>query len=100
MVEQYDAYEPLPGSHINGKLTLGENIGDLGGVRIAYAAFQRALAASALPEPIDGLTAQPRFFIAHAQVWRSIIRDEALLLGLLCDPHSPPRYRGIRPSSN
>ena len=100
MVEQFDAYEPLPGSHINGKLTLGENIGDLGGVRIAYAAFQRALAASARPEPIDGLSAEQRFFIAHAQVWRSIIRDEALLVRLLTDPHSPARYRANGPLSN
>jgi len=69
-------------------------------VRIAYAAFQRALAASARPEPIDGLSAEQRFFIAHAQVWRSIIRDEALLVRLLTDPHSPARYRANGPLSN
>jgi predicted metalloendopeptidase len=100
MVQQYDGYEPLPGQHVNGKLTLGENIGDLGGVRIAFAAFQRALAASGRPDPIDHFTAEQRFFIAHAQVWRSVMRDEALLVRLLTDPHSPPQYRVNGPLSN
>jgi predicted metalloendopeptidase len=100
MVQQYDGYEPLPGQHVNGKLTLGENIGDLGGVRIAFAAFQRALAAKGRPDPIDHFTAEQRFFIAHAQVWRSVMRDESLLVRLLTDPHSPPRYRVNGPLSN
>lgn len=100
VVEQFDAYEPLPGQRINGRLTLGENIGDLGGVRIAYAALQRALEASGRQAPVDGYTAEQRFFLAHAQVWRSRIRDEALLVRLLTDPHSPARYRVIGPLSN
>jgi putative endopeptidase len=99
MVEQFDAYEPLPGHHINGKLTLGENIGDLGGVRIAHAALERALAVGRR-ETIDGYSPEQRFFIAHAQVWRSVIRDEALLVRLLTDPHSPSRYRANGPLSN
>jgi predicted metalloendopeptidase len=100
MVAQFDGYEPLPGNHINGKLTLGENIGDLGGVRIAHAALERALAAKGRPEPVEGYSAEQRFFIAHAQVWRSVMRDEALLVRLLTDPHSPSRYRVIGPLSN
>ena len=100
MVTEFDGYEPLPGHHINGKLTLGENIGDLGGVRIAHAALERALAAKGRPEPVDGYSAEQRFFIAHAQVWRSVMRDEALLVRLLTDPHSPSRYRVIGPLSN
>ena len=100
MVEQFDAYEPLPGQRVNGKLTLGENIGDLGGVKIAYAGLQHALEQSRRRDELDGFTPEQRFFIAHAQVWRTIIRDEAQLLRLLTDPHSPARLRVNGPLSN
>ena len=93
IVAQYSAYEPLPGLHINGELTQGENIADNGGLKIAYAAFQKALAKH--PEDankkIDGFTPDQRFFLAWAQIWRSKQRDEDLKLRLNTDPHSPGR---------
>jgi putative endopeptidase len=85
---------------VNGRLTLGENIGDLGGLAIAYAALQRALAKNARPGPIDGFTPEQRFFLNWAQVWRMTIRDEALRVRLNTDPHSPGKYRVIGPLSN
>jgi putative endopeptidase len=100
LVKQFDAYEPLPGEHINGKLTLGENIGDLGGLRIAFAALQKALAKKGRPAAIDGFTAEQRFFLSWAQVWRGNARDEALRVRLNTDPHSPPKYRAAGPLSN
>ena len=91
IVAQYAAYEPLPGLHINGELTQGENIADNGGLKIAYAAFQKALAKH--PEEankkIDGFTPDQRFFLAWAQIWRANQRDEDLKLRLNTDPHSP-----------
>jgi len=100
IVDQYGAYEPLPGQRINGKLTLGENIGDIGGVKIAWAAFQRMLERKGRPEPIDGFTAEQRFFLGMAQSWRSKLRDEALRVRLNVDPHSPGYYRVLGPLSN
>jgi len=100
VVKQFDAYEPLPGERINGKLTLGENIADLGGLKIAFAALQRALERKGRPAPIDGHTPEQRFFFGHARVWRSLMRDEALRLRLRTDPHSPGRYRVNGPLSN
>jgi endothelin-converting enzyme/putative endopeptidase len=91
--EQYDRYEPIPGTHINGKLTMGENIGDLGGIEMAYAAYKRYTAEHGEPAVIDGLTGDQRFFIAYGQSWRSKIREGALRERLLADPHSPPEYR-------
>jgi endothelin-converting enzyme/putative endopeptidase len=90
---QYDAYEPIAGTHIKGALTMGENIGDLGGVEAAYAAFQRYQAKHGKAPVIDGLTADQRFFIAFAQAWQSKSRDDALRQQLLTDPHSPAKYR-------
>ncbi len=100
IVKQFEAYEPLPGLRINGKLTLGENIGDLGGIKIAWAAFQRALERRGRPAAIDGFTPEQRFFLGLAQSWRGKLRDEALRLRLVIDPHSPGRYRVIGPLSN
>ncbi len=100
IVRQYEAYEPLPGERINGKLTLGENIGDIGGIKIAWAAFQRMLERKGRPEPIDGYTAEQRFFLGLAQSWRNKIRDEALRVRLTIDPHSPAVYRVRGPLSN
>jgi len=90
---QYDAYEPVPGVHINGKLTMGENIGDLGGLEAAYAAWRRYVAQHGEPLVIDGMTGDQRFFIAYAQSWRDKVREGALRQRLLTDPHSPEAYR-------
>jgi putative endopeptidase len=100
VVKQYESYEPLPGQRINGKLTLGENIGDIGGIKIAWAAFQRMLERTGRPAPIDGLSPEQRFFLGLAQSWRNKIRDEALRVRLNIDPHSPAIQRVIGPLSN
>jgi len=92
LVEQYEAYQPLPGQPINGALTLGENIADLAGVIMAFRAWQLSLDGAESPV-IDGFTGAERFFIGYGLSWRSQSRDEHLLKALLSDPHSPPRYR-------
>ena len=89
---QYDQYEPLPGLHVNGKLTLGENIADLAGVVIARKAYHLSLGGKAAPV-LDGLTGDQRFYIAYAQGWRSKMKDEAVRQRVLSNPHSPPEYR-------
>ncbi len=99
IVKQYSEYEPLPGMHINGELTQGENIADDGGVKIAFAALKKALAGKP-QEKIDGFTPEQRFFFGWAQVWRANIRDEALKMRLVTDPHSPTKYRCNGPLSN
>ena len=99
IVKQFSEYEPLPGLHINGDLTQGENIADLGGLKIAYAAFKKATAGKP-QDKIDGLTPDQRFFLAFAQIWRAKQRDEDLKLRLNTDPHSPAHYRVIGPLSN
>ena len=90
---QYDAYEPVPGTHIKGQLTMGENIGDLGGIEAAYAAFQRYQAKHGKAPVIDGLTGDQRFFLSFAQAWQSKTREDAQRQHLLTDPHSPAKYR-------
>jgi putative endopeptidase len=100
IVKQFDAYEALPGEHINGKLTLGENIGDLGGLEIAYAAMQKALQKKGRSAPIDSFTPEQRFFLNWAQIWRETIRPEALRVMINTNPHSPNKYRVIGPLSN
>jgi putative endopeptidase len=90
---QYDAYEPIPGTHIKGALTLGENIGDLGGVEAAYGAFQRYQAKHGKAPVIGGLTGDQRFFLAYAQAWQSKTREDAQRTALLTDPHSPAKFR-------
>ncbi len=92
LVEQFSAYEPLPGLHINGKLTLGENIADLAGLRIAYDAYKLALGGKAAPD-IDGLTGDQRFFVAFAASWKEICRPETERNQLLSDVHSPAKFR-------
>jgi len=92
LVEQYDAFQPLPDQAINGELTLGENIADLAGLIIAYRAWELLLNGEQAPV-IDGFTGPQRFFIGYGLTWRSKLRDEYLLRRLLSDPHSPPRYR-------
>jgi putative endopeptidase len=96
VVEQFDAYEPLPGLHVNGKLTLGENIADLGGASIAYEALQRALAKDpSKRKKIDGLTPEQRFFLSFSQVWRTNCKEAELRRLITVDPHSPGQFRAI-----
>jgi len=101
LVEQYNAYEPLPGLHLNGKLTLGENIADLGGVSIAYEALERALAKDpSKRKTIDGFTPEQRFEIAWAQVWRINCKEAETRRLVTVDPHSPGQFRAIGPLVN
>jgi putative endopeptidase len=99
LVAQYDACTVLDDLHVNGKLTLGENIADLGGVMISYAAYQKSLEDKEAPK-IDGFTGPQRFFIGFAQVWRGTTRDEEIRIRIRTDPHSPPQYRTLVPLSN
>jgi predicted metalloendopeptidase len=92
LVEQYNAFAPLEGITVNGRLTLGENIGDNGGLQVAYHAYTLSLNGQQAPA-IDGVSSDQRFFLGWAQVWRSLIRDEALRNQVLTDPHSPAEYR-------
>jgi putative endopeptidase len=94
LIAQYDALAPeeAPDTKVNGSLTIGENIGDLGGATIAFKAYQIALGGVAAPV-IDGLTGEQRFFIGYAQVWRGKIRTEAMKVRLATDPHSPGEFR-------
>ncbi|MFZ9222318.1 MAG: M13 family metallopeptidase [Candidatus Nanopelagicaceae bacterium] len=94
LIEQYDALSPeeTPDAKVNGSLTIGENIGDLGGATIAYKAYLRSLGGKEAPI-IDGIKGVMRFFIGYAQVWRSKIRPEAMRVRLATDPHSPAEFR-------
>lgn len=100
LADQYSAIEVLPGVFINGKFTLGENIGDLGGVNAAYDGLQMHLNAHGDPGKIDGYTQNQRFFINWATVWRSKIREDALKTRIKTDPHSPGMYRAYQPLLN
>jgi endothelin-converting enzyme/putative endopeptidase len=93
LVKQYDAYEPIPGVHIKGQLTLGENLGDLGGLEVAYAAYRRYVAKHGEPPVINGMTGDQRFFIAYGYSWQRKNREGALRAQLLTDEHSPAEYR-------
>jgi putative endopeptidase len=99
LVNQYNAYTVLDTVHVNGELTLGENIADLGGISIAYDAFKRTAQGKA-NEKIDGFTADQRFFFGWAQVWRQNITKENLMQRIVTDPHSPGQYRSNGPLSN
>ncbi|MEZ5938169.1 MAG: M13 family metallopeptidase [Hyphomonadaceae bacterium] len=96
---QYDAFCPLEGVCVNGNLTMGENIGDLGGLEMAYTAYKLSLNGKKAPV-LDGFTGDQRFFMAHAQVWRAMIRDDALRAQIMTDPHSPAAARGSIPERN
>jgi putative endopeptidase len=96
---QYDTYEPVPGMHINGQLTMGENIADMAGVLIALDAYHASLK-GASARTIDGFTGDQRFFLAFAQCWRGKQRDDALRAQMASDPHSPARFRIIGPLRN
>ncbi|MBC3765326.1 M13 family metallopeptidase [Neptunicella marina] len=92
LVDQYNQFEPIEGQHVNGELTLGENIGDLSGVTIGHKAYVMSLQGKDSPV-IDGLTGDQRFLMGYAQVWRGKYRDDALRAQLLSDPHSPGEFR-------
>ena len=100
IVKQFDAFEPLPGLHINGKATLGENIADLGGLKIAFAAFRKSQAGKPPVGLIEGYTPEQRFFLGYAETWRNKLRDEALRERLMTDPHAPAKYRVNGPLAN
>jgi endothelin-converting enzyme/putative endopeptidase len=93
LVGQYNGYEPIPGVHIKGELTLGENLGDLGGLEVAYAAYRKYVAQHGEPPVIDGLTGDQRFFIAYGYSWETKQREGALRAQLLTNEHSPAKYR-------
>ncbi|WP_028935637.1 M13 family metallopeptidase [Pseudonocardia spinosispora] len=99
LVAQYNNYTPLPGAHVNGQLTLGENIADLSGLTIAYRAYRASLGLNQ-PAVLDGFTGDQRFFLGFATIWRTKERDESLHAGLLTDPHSPGEFRcnGVVPN--
>ena len=93
LVEQYNQYEPLPGMHVNGRLTLGENTADLAGLTVAHDAYITSLGGKE-PPVVDGKTADQRFYLGWAQVWRRNYREPNLRQRLLTDPHSPSEQRG------
>jgi putative endopeptidase len=99
LVDQYDAFEPLPGLNVNGRLTLGENIGDCGGLQVALHAYQISLNGADAPV-LDGTTGVQRFFMSRAQCRRELRRDQSLRNQVLTDPHSPARYRVNGPVRN
>ena len=100
LADQYSALEPLPGVKVDGKFTLGENIGDLGGINAAYDGLQLYLKENGNPGLIDGFTPEQRLFISWATIWRSKMRDEALKNQVKTDPHSPGMYRAYVPLLN
>jgi predicted metalloendopeptidase len=98
--KQFDNYVAIDSLHVNGKLTLGENIADLGGLLIAYGAYRRSLEGKPEPNRIDGFTGDQRFFLAWAQIWRGKSRPEYTRLLVNVDSHAPPEFRTIGPLSN
>ncbi|MFC0250893.1 M13 family metallopeptidase [Massilia consociata] len=92
LIQQYAAYSPLPGYHVNGELTLGENIGDNSGLAIAHKAYKLSLKGKPAPV-INGLTGDQRFYMGWGQVWRSKMREPAQIAQIKTDPHSPGQYR-------
>lgn len=97
--EQYDSYSPVEGMNVNGKMTMGENIADLGGVTLAYSALQLEYK-DGTPEDIDGFTWQQRFFLGWANVWKGNIKEEEMVNRLKSDVHSPAEYRVLGPLVN
>jgi len=96
---QYDTYEPVPGMHVNGQLTMGENIADMAGVIVAYDAYRESLH-GATAKVLDGFTGSQRFFLAYAQAWRAKQRDDAIRQQIASNPHSPAHFRVIGPLRN
>ena len=100
LADQYSALEPLPNTFVDGKFTLGENIGDLGGVNAAYDGLQLFLKDKGRPGLIDGYTPEQRFFISWGTIWRTKMRDEAIKNQVKTDPHAPGMYRSYVPLQN
>ena len=96
---QYDSYEPLPGLHIKGDNTMGENIADNAGIAIALKAYHISLGGKPAPV-IDGFTGDQRFYLGFAQVWRGKLRDQSLRSQVLSNEHSPPQFRAIGATRN
>jgi putative endopeptidase len=99
LVAQYNAYEPVPNYHVNGALTLGENIGDNSGLAIAYKAYRISLAGHEAPV-IDGFTGDQRLYLGWVQVWRGKVREAEAIQRIKTDPHAPPAVRGTAPLRN
>jgi putative endopeptidase len=99
LAAQYSAYEPVPGTHINGELTLGENIADLGGLNVALDAYHRSLLGHSAPV-LDGFTGDQRVFLGWAQAWRGKAREDYVRKQVVSDPHSPRAFRVIGPARN
>jgi putative endopeptidase len=99
LAAQYDQFVALPGLNVNGRLTLGENIGDLGGLSVAYEAYHLSLNGKK-PSVLEGLSGDQRFFLSWAQVWRGLYRDEQLRTLVMSNPHSPPKFRVNGPVRN
>jgi len=100
LAKQFEAYEPVPGVYVNGRFTLGENIGDLGGVAVAYEALQLYLKDKGDPGKIDGFTQQQRFFLSWATIWRAKTTEAFVINQVKTDPHSPAPYRAVGPLVN
>jgi putative endopeptidase len=97
--KQYDSYEPLPGLHVNGAFTMGENIADNAGIAIALKAYRLSLGGKPAPV-LDGYTGEQRFYLSYGQVWRAKLRDGALRAQVLSNEHSPPQFRAIGATRN
>src|SRR6266853_788501 len=100
VVHQFAGFVAVDTLHVNGELTLGENLADLNGLRIAYAAFEQSRTGKPRPPLTDGFTPEQRFFLGFAQMWRTKVRDELARLYVIVDPHAPPRWRVDGPLSN
>jgi putative endopeptidase len=99
LIAQYNAYEPVTGYHVNGELTLGENIGDNSGLAVAYKAYQLSLSGRT-PPVIGGFTGEQRFYLGWVQVWRGKVREDEAVQRIKTDPHAPPAVRGTAPLLN
>src|SRR5439155_2196830 len=100
VVKQFDSYEVEPGLHQNGKLVVGESVADLGGLTLAYRAYEKSLEGKPRPPSINGFTPEQRFFLGYAQIWSSSIRPEAARSRVATDPHPLARFRVNGPLSN
>ena len=100
VADQFDGFVAVDNLHVNGHLTLGEDIADLGGLKIAYLAFEKSQAGKPKAKRIGGYTPEQRFFLAFAQIWRENVRPEALRLSLATDPHAPNKFRVLGPIAN
>ncbi|MBP3942947.1 M13 family metallopeptidase [Sphingobacteriaceae bacterium WQ 2009] len=100
LVKQFEAYEPVPGVFVNGRFTLGENIGDLGGASVAFDALKMFLKDKGNPGLIDGFTQEQRFFLSWATIWRAKTTEAFVVNQVKTDPHSPAQYRAVAPLVN